>query len=94
MNAALDKHEGCNIHGWLEVQRVAGNFHLSVHADHYFAMRSVCYCLLTPAQQPLLSSLPAEIWVCCIKQVSGLTRYWYMYVHHVTQAIAHNLAMH
>ena len=43
MNAALDKHEGCNIHGWLEVQRVAGNFHLSVHADHYFAMRSVCY---------------------------------------------------
>ena len=41
MNAALDKHEGCNIHGWLEVQRVAGNFHLSVHADHYFAMRSV-----------------------------------------------------
>ena len=42
MNAALDKHEGCNIHGWLEVQRVAGNFHLSVHADHYFAMRSVC----------------------------------------------------
>lgn len=42
MNAALDKHEGCNIQGWLEVQRVAGNFHLSVHADHYFAMRSVC----------------------------------------------------
>ena len=41
MNAALDKHEGCNIHGWLDVQRVAGNFHLSVHADHYFAMRSV-----------------------------------------------------
>lgn len=41
MNAALDEHEGCNIHGWLEVQRVAGNFHLSVHADHYFAMRSV-----------------------------------------------------
>ncbi|KAL3144272.1 hypothetical protein ABBQ32_004041 [Trebouxia sp. C0010 RCD-2024] len=40
MNAALDKHEGCNIQGWLEVQRVAGNFHLSVHADHYFAMRS------------------------------------------------------
>lgn len=40
MNAALDKHEGCNIYGWLEVQRVAGNFHLSVHADHYFAMRS------------------------------------------------------
>lgn len=40
MNAAFDKHEGCNIHGWLEVQRVAGNFHLSVHADHYFAMRS------------------------------------------------------
>ena len=46
MNAALDKHEGCNIHGWLEVQRVAGNFHLSVHADHYFAMRSVSCRLL------------------------------------------------
>lgn len=42
MNAEFDKHEGCNVNGWIEVQRVAGNFHLSVHADHYFAMRSVC----------------------------------------------------
>lgn len=41
MNAEFDKHEGCNVNGWIEVQRVAGNFHLSVHADHYFAMRSV-----------------------------------------------------
>lgn len=41
MNAEFDKHEGCNVNGWIDVQRVAGNFHLSVHADHYFAMRSV-----------------------------------------------------
>ena len=71
MNAALDKHEGCNIHGWLEVQRVAGNFHLSVHADHYFAMRSVCSFSHTPAQQPLLSSLPAEILACSTEEMSG-----------------------
>ena len=70
MNAALDKHEGCNIHGWLEVQRVAGNFHLSVHADHYFAMRSVCYFLHKPAQQPLLSSLPPEGLACSSEEMS------------------------
>lgn len=53
MNSALDKHEGCNIHGWLEVQRVAGNFHLSVHADHYFAMRSVRLSYTLAQNQPL-----------------------------------------
>lgn len=59
MNSALDKHEGCNIHGWLEVQRVAGNFHLSVHADHYFAMRSVrfSYTLHKSTSQACLLSL-------------------------------------
>lgn len=71
MNAALDKHEGCNIHGWLEVQRVAGNFHLSVHADHYFAMRSVCHFLYTPAQQFLLSCLPVKGLAYCSEEVSA-----------------------
>ena len=61
MNAALDKHEGCNIHGWLEVQRVAGNFHLSVHADHYFAMRSV----RNPSHVPLQKQASAHIICIC-----------------------------
>ena len=27
---ALKRHEGCNINGWLEVERVAGNIHFAV----------------------------------------------------------------
>ena len=53
MNAEFDKHEGCNVNGWIEVQRVAGNFHLSVHADHYFAMRSVRGCAALPVAVPV-----------------------------------------
>ena len=83
MNAALDKHEGCNIHGWLEVQRVAGNFHLSVHADHYFAMRSVCYFSHTLAQQPFACT-PADILARSSESMS------HTFVHHVIQAIAPN----
>lgn len=37
---ALKRHEGCNIHGWLEVERVAGNVHLSVRPEAlYLAMK-------------------------------------------------------
>ena len=39
MELAMKEHEGCNIAGWLEVQRVAGNFHVSVHSDDFFLLR-------------------------------------------------------
>ncbi len=40
----MDAHEGCNLAGWLDVQRVAGNFHISVHAEEFL--------LLTKARAP------------------------------------------
>ncbi len=33
MEQAMKDGEGCNIEGWLEVLRVAGNFHVSVHSQ-------------------------------------------------------------
>jgi hypothetical protein len=36
ISEALKRHEGCNIHGWLEVERVAGNIHFSVKPDALF----------------------------------------------------------
>jgi hypothetical protein len=44
LNQAMDAHEGCNLAGWLDVQRVAGNFHISVHAEEFL--------LLTKARGP------------------------------------------
>eukprot|EP00244_Chara_vulgaris_P006329 TRINITY_DN2405_c0_g1_i1.p1 TRINITY_DN2405_c0_g1~~TRINITY_DN2405_c0_g1_i1.p1 ORF type:complete len:349 (+),score=58.76 TRINITY_DN2405_c0_g1_i1:109-1155(+) len=38
---ALDAHEGCRLHGYLDVQRVAGNFHVSVHGMSYFVLSKV-----------------------------------------------------
>ena len=45
LNKAIEDKEGCNIWGWLDVQRVAGNFHLGVHASSYFMLKSVSRCL-------------------------------------------------
>ena len=33
MELAVNHHEGCNVYGSLNVQRVAGNFHISVHSQ-------------------------------------------------------------
>ena len=33
MEQAMQDGEGCNIEGWIEVLRVAGNFHISVHSQ-------------------------------------------------------------
>ena len=38
LNQAMDAHEGCNVVGWLDVQRVAGNFHISVHAEDFLML--------------------------------------------------------
>lgn len=42
LNQAMDAHEGCNLAGWLDVQRVAGNFHISVHAEDFLMLTKVC----------------------------------------------------
>ncbi|KAK9808959.1 hypothetical protein WJX72_007060 [[Myrmecia] bisecta] len=39
LNQMVDAHEGCNIVGWIDVQRVAGNFHMSIHADNFMMLR-------------------------------------------------------
>lgn len=41
LNQAMDAHEGCNVAGWLDVQRVAGNFHISVHAEDFLMLTKV-----------------------------------------------------
>jgi endoplasmic reticulum-Golgi intermediate compartment protein 3 len=32
---SVEKHEGCRLYGRMHVQRVAGNFHISAHAEDY-----------------------------------------------------------
>ena len=41
MNKGVESHEGCHIHGWMHVQRVAGNFHISVHVEDYMMLAQV-----------------------------------------------------
>lgn len=41
IRAALDAHEGCNVHGHMLVQRVAGNFHFSVHGHSFYVLQKV-----------------------------------------------------
>eukprot|EP00271_Cylindrocystis_brebissonii_P022599 TRINITY_DN874_c0_g1_i1.p1 TRINITY_DN874_c0_g1~~TRINITY_DN874_c0_g1_i1.p1 ORF type:complete len:370 (+),score=50.40 TRINITY_DN874_c0_g1_i1:278-1387(+) len=38
---ALARKEGCWVHGHLMVQRVAGNFHISVHSHSFFVLQKV-----------------------------------------------------
>ncbi|CAL5218347.1 g7 [Coccomyxa viridis] len=38
VNKAMDGHEGCNIYGWLDLQRVAGSFRISVHIEDFFQL--------------------------------------------------------
>lgn len=51
LNKAIDDKEGCNIWGWLDVQRVAGNFHLGVHASSYFMLKSTQDALAKALQE-------------------------------------------
>ena len=41
LNAAFNAHEGCLVVGWLKLQRVAGNLHVSVHMDDYIMLERV-----------------------------------------------------
>lgn len=41
VNKAMDAHEGCNIYGWLDLQRVAGNLRISVHIEDFFQLAKV-----------------------------------------------------
>jgi hypothetical protein len=36
IGAALKRHEGCNVYGWMEVARVAGNIHFAVRPEALF----------------------------------------------------------
>ena len=42
INAAFTAKEGCLVKGWLRVQRVAGNLHVSVHMDDFIMLERVC----------------------------------------------------
>lgn len=41
LDKAMDAHEGCNLHGWVLVKWLAGNFHFSIHAQNFFSMKQV-----------------------------------------------------
>mmetsp|Transcript_49667 Transcript_49667/g.94914 ORF Transcript_49667/g.94914 Transcript_49667/m.94914 type:complete len:344 (-) Transcript_49667:178-1209(-) len=41
LKESLARGEGCNIAGYLEVERVAGNFHVSVHAQSFHVLEAV-----------------------------------------------------
>ncbi|KAK9834322.1 hypothetical protein WJX81_007031 [Elliptochloris bilobata] len=53
LNQAMDAHEGCNLAGWLDVQRVAGNFHISVHAEDFL--------MLTKTQESIAAALQKQL---------------------------------
>ena len=38
---AIKRHEGCNLAGWLELERVAGNIHFSVRPEALFMSMKV-----------------------------------------------------
>ena len=49
LNKAFEDKEGCRVEGWLDVQRVAGNFHVAVHMEDYVMLDRVrlpCACAL------------------------------------------------
>ncbi|GAQ85978.1 hypothetical protein KFL_002630210 [Klebsormidium nitens] len=41
IKAALANQEGCRVYGHLDVERVAGNFHISVHGQSYYVLGQV-----------------------------------------------------
>ncbi|KAL4856382.1 Endoplasmic reticulum-Golgi intermediate compartment protein 3 [Chlorella vulgaris] len=59
---ALKRHEGCNIHGWLEVQRVAGNIHFAVRPEALFlSMNAEEIMQALRQRQILLEGLGADL---------------------------------
>ena len=48
MNQEMDAHEGCHVLGWLDVRRVAGNFHFTIHSQNFMMLKQVP--ATTPAQ--------------------------------------------
>jgi hypothetical protein len=41
IKTALGNREGCRVYGFLDVERVAGNFHISVHGQSYYVLGQV-----------------------------------------------------
>lgn len=66
LNQAMDGHEGCNIYGWLDLQRMAGNFRVSVHVGDFFMLTKVCMVANYQTPEMLSSTLynghSADLW--------------------------------
>lgn len=56
MNSGVESHEGCHIYGWLDVKRVAANFHVSVHVDNYMLLAQTQKEIQRQLQQQLHDS--------------------------------------
>ncbi|RLN34711.1 endoplasmic reticulum-Golgi intermediate compartment protein 3-like [Panicum miliaceum] len=48
---APENGEGCRVYGMLDVQTVAGNFHISVHGLNVFVAEKVCRCIASELKQ-------------------------------------------
>ena len=66
LNKAFEDKEGCRVEGWLDVQRVAGNFHVAVHMEDYFMLDRVRPPLSCPmlylgrVQQPSVAGMQTQ----------------------------------
>lgn len=59
---ALKRHEGCNIYGWLDVARVAGNIHFAVRPEALFLSMNAQEIMQALRQrQVLLHGLGADL---------------------------------
>lgn len=63
MNRGVESHEGCHIYGWLDVKRLAANFHISVHVDDYMLLAQVGHsrCCSIVVQKPCVNQRGAGI---------------------------------
>ncbi|CAK0737592.1 hypothetical protein CVIRNUC_000938 [Coccomyxa viridis] len=56
VNKAMDAHEGCNIYGWLDLQRVAGNLRISVHIEDFFQLAKTQEAIAQALQSQLAAA--------------------------------------
>ena len=56
LNQAFEDREGCRVSGWLDVQRVAGNFHVAVHMEDYVMLDRVRFALCESVRFALCES--------------------------------------
>ena len=71
VNQAMDAHEGCNIFGWLDLQRVAGNFRVSVHVEDFFALTRVWHKYISTCNLFLHVAMPGALPVLHLRMQSS-----------------------